>query len=358
VEPLISHNPIGLQGLLRDIFTLLYFYLFRIYVWDLWNKYFFNFLWDLKIFFSYRGDASGALQIINRWAAIHTLGAIDSVFTHPLPDTTAAVLTNAIYFKGAWATPFNSQYTVPGKFKYNDTHRIDVQFMRGQFDLKYVDSSRLGCRMVSIPYKYGQASMYVILPTTGDLYKIHEFASGLSVHDIRELSESATTTSVTLIMPKMRLAQTFSIRKALSDLQKQIESGFQQEMSASSPDQKNTEEGEAPTCCSSDCSSENCQTFCSSEDRVVESGEDRISFNLSGISDNKNFRINDIVEHVFLEVNEVGTVAAAVSATLVDYSGDVKDFKMDRPFVFFIEHEVTGSPLFWGTIVDPTNGNA
>jgi serpin B len=285
------------------------------------------------------------------------LGAIDRVFTQPLPDTTAAVLTNAIYFKGAWETPFNPQYTVPGKFKYNDTHRIDVQFMRGQFDLKYVDSTRLGCHMVSIPYKYGQAAMYVIMPTTGNLYSIHEFASGLSIPDIKELSESARTTSVTLIMPKMRLTQTFSIRKALSDFQKQVESEFQQEMFAFSSDQNNIGDGDAHTVCSSNCS-DNCQTFCTSEDRVLKSDEDTITFNVSGISADENFRINDIVEHVFLEVNEVGTVAAAVGATLVDYSGEFKDFKMDRPFVFFIEHEVTGSPLFWGTIVDPTSGDA
>jgi serpin B len=282
------------------------------------------------------------------------LGAIDRVFNHPLPATTAAVLTNAIYFKGAWETPFNSQYTVPGKFKYNGTHRVDVQFMRGQFDLKYVDSNRLGCRMISIPYKHGQAAMYVILPDRGDLYNIHEFASGLSLDDVIELIHSTTTTSVTLIMPKMRLAQTFSIRKALSLLQEQSEYQFQAKVFASDRHQDNMDESEPLTCWTSNCS-ENCQTFCNSEAQDVKRDEDIFTFNTSGISTDKNFQINDIVQHVSLEVSEVGTVAAAVATTLVDYSGNFKDFKMDRPFVFFIKHEVTGSPLFWGTIVDPTN---
>jgi serpin B len=312
--------------------------------------------WDLNIFISYSGDPSGSLEIINRWAALNTLGAINRVFSHPLPATTAAVLTNAIYFKGAWETPFNSQYTVPGKFKYNDTHRIDVQFMRGQFNLKYAESNRLGCRMISIPYKHDQAAMYAILPDTGDLYNIHDFASGLSLHDVTELINSTRTTSVTLIMPKMRLAQTFSIRKALSVLQKQIESQFEEETFSSSLHQNNTNESEPLSCCSSNCS-ENCPTFCSADDRDVKSDEERFSFNMSGISTDENFRINDMVQHVFLEVNEMGTVAAAVGTTLVDYSGEFKDFKMNRPFVFFIRHEITGAPLFWGIIVDPSNEN-
>lgn len=280
---------------------------------------------------------------------MNTLGAIDRVFSHALPATTAAVLTNSIYFKGAWETPFNSQYTVPGKFKYNDTHRVDVQFMRGQFNLKYAENTRLGCRMISIPYKHGQAAMYAILPDTGDLYNIHQFATGLSLDDITELADSARTTSVTLIMPKMRLAQTFSIRKALSLFQKQVESQFQDEMYTSNPHQNSTDESEL-ICCSS-----NCQTFCTSEDRDMNSDEDRLTFNMSGITTDQNFRLNDIVQQAFLEVNEVGTVAAAVGTTLVDYSGEFKDFKMDRPFVFFIKHEITGSPLFWGIIVDPAN---
>jgi serpin B len=274
---------------------------------------------------------------MNGWAAIHTFGAIDSVFTDPLPATTAGVLTNAFYFKGAWENPFNYQSTVPGKFKYNDTHRIDVQFMQGQFNLKYVESSRLGCRMVSIPYKHRQATMYVILPNTGSLYNIHEFASRLSLDDIKELTESARTTSVTLIMPKMRLAQSLSIRKTLS--------AFQMQVSYSSSDQ-NTDESDDSNFCL-----KNCQTFCSSEERLT--------FNMSGLSADKKFRMNDVVQHVFLEVNEVGTTAAAIVGTsLVDYSGEFKDFKMDRPFVFFIKHELTGSPIFCGIIMDPRNENA
>jgi serpin B len=313
---------------------------------------------NIRVYFlSCSGDPSGSLGIINQWAAINTLGAIDRVFSNPLPATTAAVLTNAIYFKGAWETPFNSQYTVPGKFKYNDTDTVDVQFMRGQFDLKYAESNRLGCRMICIPYKHGQAAMYVILPDTGDLYNIHQFASGLSFDDITELVDSARTTSVTLIMPKMRLAHTLSIRKALSLLQKQTESQFQEEMFSSNSHQNNTDESELVTCCDLNCS-ENCQPFCSSGDRDVRNDEDRFAFNMSGITNDQNFRIDDILQHVFLEVNEVGTVAAAVGTTLVDYSGQFKDFKMDRPFLFFIKHEITGSPLFWGIIVDPTNENA
>ncbi|KDR21045.1 putative serpin-Z6A isoform X2 [Zootermopsis nevadensis] len=302
----------------------------------------------------FSGDPLGSLNKMNHWAAIHTMGTINKVFSHPLPKTTAAVLTNAIYFKGDWETPFNPRYTITGKFHSSDTRTVDVEFMRGQFDLMYVDSGRLGCRMISIPYKHSKASMYVILPDVGDLYNIQGFAAGLSVDDTLELISSLRYASITLVMPKMKLTQTFSIGKALSIFQRQIESGSKEKVFGSGPYLNKMQGNE---CAKNDgC---NCSRNASTQNgnyKKVPGEIEYKTFDMSGASCDDRFRVDDIIHHVFLEVSEMGTVGAAVSATIVDYIGEFKNFKMDRPFLFFIRHDVTGTPLFWGTIVDPTNG--
>uniref|UniRef100_A0A1V1FNA8 Putative serine protease 9 n=1 Tax=Reticulitermes speratus TaxID=60591 RepID=A0A1V1FNA8_9NEOP len=301
----------------------------------------------------FSGDPYSAVETINQWAAKHTMGTIKQVFSRPLPLTTAAILTNAIYFKGDWETPFNPEYTMPGKFKSSETRTVNVQFMRGQFDLKYVESKRYGCRMISIPYKHAEAEMYVILPDIGDLYEIHEFAATLSVEDIRELVSSTNLASVTLVMPKMRLAQTFSIRRLLSLLEQQIASEMQEKVLGSVPEQNKKQESGGIMCSGSNCT-QHYHTLCKprAQAEIPEhvSGED-----VSGVSHEQNFEIGDIIQQVFVEVSEVGTEAAAVGTTLIDYFGDFKNFIVDRPFIFFIKHKITGSPLFWGTIVDPTN---
>lgn len=75
---------------------------------------------------------------------------------------------------------------------------------------------------------------------------------------------------------------------------------------------------------------------------------------IDGASPNSRFHVSDIIQQIALEVNESGTEAAAIAGSTVNYSGDVKNFFVNRPFLFFIRHEATGAILFWGTIVDPT----
>jgi serpin B len=283
------------------------------------------------------------------------MGTIKKIISHPLPHTTAAVLTNAVYFIGEWENPFDPKYTMLGKFKASDTRTVDVQFMRGQFDLMYLQSKRCGCRMISVPYKHAEAAMYVILPDIGNLHNIHEFAASLSVDVVMELASSTTLASVTLVMPKMRLTQTFSIQRVLSLLQQQFASDMQLKVPGSVPEQNKKQENEGLVCGDSNCAhlyQAPCKARAQAAKPAHMSGQDvsRISVPHEG-----NFEIGDIIQQVFLEVNEVGTEAAAVGTTLVNYSGDFKNFIVDRPFIFFVRHEITGALLFWGTIVDPTN---
>lgn len=82
--------------------------------------------------------------------------------------------------------------------------------------------------------------------------------------------------------------------------------------------------------------------------------DDTLVFNMTNASNDPRFQIQDIVHQMFLEVNEEGTEAAAVTTSTVDYSGGTT-FRVDRPFTFFVRHETTLATLFWATIYNPTS---
>ncbi|XP_058795977.1 leukocyte elastase inhibitor [Phymastichus coffea] len=74
--------------------------------------------------------------------------------------------------------------------------------------------------------------------------------------------------------------------------------------------------------------------------------------NTAGIS-NPGLYADDVIHKVEMTVNEKGTEAAAATSVVLDRSGDYQRFIANRPFLFFIRHDVAKSIWFWGTINRP-----
>ncbi|MCG8608418.1 serpin family protein, partial [bacterium] len=68
----------------------------------------------------------------------------------------------------------------------------------------------------------------------------------------------------------------------------------------------------------------------------------------------------DYVKHkTFVEVDEEGTEAAAVTVVAIrDSAGgpEIRFMRVDRPFLFVIRENHTGTILFMGKIVEPVQG--
>lgn len=77
--------------------------------------------------------------------------------------------------------------------------------------------------------------------------------------------------------------------------------------------------------------------------------------NLSGMSGAQDLHVSKIVHKSFLEVNEVGTEAAAATAAAIMLLSlpVAEEFKADHPFLFFIRHKGTNTILFLGKFVSP-----
>ena len=67
-------------------------------------------------------------------------------------------------------------------------------------------------------------------------------------------------------------------------------------------------------------------------------------------------KIDDVIHKAFVEVNEEGTEAAAVTVVVIVETSvpQIPVFRPDRPFVFVIHDNKTKSILFMGKVVDPS----
>jgi serpin B len=76
----------------------------------------------------------------------------------------------------------------------------------------------------------------------------------------------------------------------------------------------------------------------------------------SGMDGTRNLFIKDVIHKAFVGVNEKGTEAAGATAVIMTYglAPSHPIFRADHPFVFLIQERVTGTVLFLGRVVNPT----
>lgn len=250
-----------------------------------------------------------AAGTINRWVSEQTRGKItELVSPDSLSPLTRLVLANAVYFKAEWATQFEPELTEPWPFKRLDRAApVDVDMMRQTLTLAHWSDSELGAAAVEIPYN--AMSMLVLLPDEGRLNAVDAaLGQGLVNRVISQLSYQ----EVDLRLPKFRLTQSLKIGAILQGL------GLQ---AAFDPD--------------------------------------RADF--GGITDHdEGLSLSEVIHEARVEVDENGTEAAAATATFL--AGLAEDFMpepepipftVDRPFVFLIRDQVTGTNLFIGRMTDP-----
>lgn len=248
----------------------------------------------------FKADAEAARRTINDWAAQETHDRVRDLFPpNLLNDRTRLVLTNAIYFKGRWATPFGRESTVPAPFTLASGEKVQVPMMH------QTATFRLGAgddvEILALPYGKGALEMVVFLPKkAGGLRDLEAVLSFLH-HDawVRDLR----TAEVLVALPRFKITSQFSLKPALTAL------------------------------------------------GMKEAFTDDADF--SGLDGKKDLFVAAVVHKAFVEVNEEGTEAAAASGVAVAQKGMPPEFRADRPFVFAIRDTRSGAILFLGRVVDP-----
>ena len=235
---------------------------------------------------------------INHWCDIKTSGCIKDILTEPLDDYCRMVLANALYFKGMWKNKFSKDDTKEKEFTNSDGSKSKVQMM-SQSSM-FLGYEGLDMDFAEFPYGNDNYCMDVFLPHEDK--KLDECMKNFDQKTFEEYLNKAGKGEVLVEMPRMKLNYKTSLVKPLKAM------------------------------------------------GMTDAFSDDADF--SGISNEKTY-ISDMIQATFVNVDEEGTEAAAV--TIATMKNDImpmrtSTFFMNRPFAYIIREKTTGTILFMGKV--------
>lgn len=238
-------------------------------------------------------DGTNAVDKINNWCAEKTNNKIPTIINDS--EFTAA-LVNAVYFKGSWLYPFEEYLTSERDFTNRDGSKTKTDFMQQEGTFSYYkDNDDNDIEMIRMPYT-GDLSMYIVLSGDKRFSNIEEYAPKLASQKVR------------VTIPKFRVEYSTELKDMFRKMGVEL---------AFSPEKANFD-GMFSTI--------NSQTF-----------------------------IDKIFHKTYIDVDETGTEAAAVTSVLMETSAlpspekpKYIDFTADKPFTFIIRDDKTGEVFFLG----------
>ncbi len=248
-------------------------------------------------------ETEKARKKINSWVEKKTKDKIKDLIKPGILDAlTRLVLTNAIYFKGDWETQFDKKNTKDSDFNISADKKTQIEMMYMKGDFKYWGDEDL--QVIELPYKGGHLSMVVVLPKeAGGLAAVEK---ELTVEKLNGWLKDLRKREVSVYFPKFKMTSQFELSEYLKIL--------------GMPD-----------------------AFSGAAD-------------FSGMTGGRDLFISNVIHKAFVAVDEKGTEAAAATAVtmkLTSVGPPPVVFRADRPFVFLIRDNRSGSLLFMGRVVNP-----
>jgi len=271
-----------------------------------------SFTWTIGKFYGggfyavdFVGDKAGSVHKINSWVEDKTAGKIkDLVHPGDVNELTRLILTNAIYFKGSWAAPFEKIATRTEPFHISATATVQAPMMHRSGQFRYAKGDALTA--IELPYAGNEMLMIAILPS-GDIDQLGE---SLSTEEIDRLRKEMRAEEVDVFLPRFKIEARSLLKDKLSKL--------------GMPD-----------------------------------AFDKTVADFSGITGNKTLYLSSVIHQAMIEVNEEGSEAAAATAvviqTMMVHAPSKLAFRADRPFIFMIVHNPSGSILFMGRLSNPSD---
>ncbi|XP_041932073.1 pigment epithelium-derived factor [Alosa sapidissima] len=156
------------------------------------------------------------MKTINDWFKRETGGKINPIISAPLPRNGGISSVGAAYFKGKWLTRF-SQTSLMENFHLDGEQPVHVSMMhQTNYPLKMGKDSDIGCMIAQVQMEEG-VSMFVFLPdeVTQNLTQIVE---SLTAEFVQDLSMTLHPTKAELILPVLKLSYTTDFLPLLPDL--------------------------------------------------------------------------------------------------------------------------------------------
>ncbi|XP_062840164.1 plasminogen activator inhibitor 1-like isoform X1 [Anolis carolinensis] len=248
-----------------------------------------------------------ARSIINAWVEKHTEGMIQGFLREGLLDQlTRLLLVDAIHFQGQWALPFPEASTRRRLFHKPDGSTVSVPMMQQTARFNYGEFStpeHMEYDVIELPYQGETLSMLIAAPFEVDA-PLSALTAILSAHLVDQWKSNMTRVTRLLVLPKFSLESELDLRRPLEAL------GMTDMFDARKAD-------------------------------------------FSSLSDEEPLFVAQALQKVKIEVNESGTKASAATAAIVYSRMAPLEMVLDRPFLFLVRHNPTGTVLFMGQVMEP-----
>lgn len=250
-------------------------------------------------------SSPSAIETINNWCASQTNGKIEEIIDE-IPPAMVMYLSNALYYKGTWTYSFDKSTTYSDRFYGDDGSSPLTEYMLQTETFPYLEHDL--CQIAELPYGNEAFSMVLMLPKPG-------------VHVDRVIKELMNT------------QQWNGIVSGLED--------FERKLTVSMPKFRfEYEKDLIPTL--------------QAMGMTIPFMEGMADF--SNMSSSGGLYIGLVKQKTYVEVNEEGTEAAAVTVVGVEKSSvepdDPLPFYVNRSFVYVIKEKSTGIILFTGKMSD------
>ncbi len=248
-----------------------------------------------------------SLETINNWVAEKTNDKITEILNN-IPASAIMYLINAVYFYGSWKFEFDASKTTEKDFYIPNQNSIKVDMMMQDAELNYMSNNDFSA--VELPYGSEHYSMVVLLPSQTNTTE--EIISQLNPDNWKVWNESFTKKEVVVSLPKFKFEFEDSLNNVLSAMGMGI---------AFSP----------------------------------------VEADFTKINPQGNLYISMVKQKAYVDVNEKGTEAAAVTVVEISYTsagGDGKIyFTANKPFIFVIMEKESKSIIFIGRVALPSYDN-
>ncbi|MDD2798299.1 MAG: serpin family protein [Bacteroidales bacterium] len=247
-----------------------------------------------------------APKTINDWVNKQTSGRIPTI-VEKLSSDDVMLLINAVYFKSDWKTKFNAALTEKASFVKDDASVIQVDLMSSSKmeAWHYYDND---IQLLDIPFGNGGYYFSVIMPQ--GTQTLDDFITNFTNDKLQSILslEPKTTDDIQTIQLKMP----------------KFKFDYEHNMVA------------------------NLQLM----------GMNRAFTDLAELSnlfvDPMNLMVSDVKQKAFIQIDEKGGEAAAVTSITVGVTSAGPDFfTVDRPFLFLIREKNSNSILFIGKVHEP-----
>ncbi|CAH1774679.1 unnamed protein product [Owenia fusiformis] len=273
--------------------------------------------------YDYAHQASVALKEINEWISNKTEGKLKDVLSSvDVNSLTILILVNAIYFKADWKHTFDTKNTKPAPF-YSPGKRITVNMMMQSFNESqrhvYIKDKDLDAHILELPYKGDEVSMIIMLPVSN---------SGDGLKTLKDLEEKLNATKLASIQKEIDCHNFTEDNREVNLYFPKLLIKWRSELV-----------GHLRNLGMVDVFS-----FVANFSRICHN------------SDTCGLFFNKVIHQTFVEVNEEGTEAAAVTvlAQAISIGGGPVTLRVDRPFLFLIRHKKSKVILFMGHITKAT----